>query len=66
MQSFLTDCCQSLENEDENNHGAEIKIIKVCVCVCAMCVCVCVHVHVCEMWAQPEKCVWDEDLGMDR
>ena len=41
MQSFLTDCCQSLENEDKNNYSGEIKIIKVCVCVCAhACVCV--------------------------
>ena len=41
MQSFLTDCCQSLENEDKNNYSGEIKIIKVCVCVRA-CMCVCV------------------------
>ena len=41
MQSFLTDCCKSLENEDKNNYSGEIKIIKVCVCVCAhACVCV--------------------------
>lgn len=55
MQSFFTDCCQNLGNEDENNCSGEIKVMHVCV-----------YLYVCDMWAQPGKCVWDKDLGIDK
>lgn len=38
MQSFYIDCCQNLENEDENNCHGEIKVMHVlCMCMCMIC-----------------------------